>query len=276
MLPAPEACSPLPKHCIRAHSVRSIWKCIEAASAYVCQRTRTHPVWKLEERPSAFHRELVTVADSLRRFGYCTARCAQLHSVLQSHLLAERITVLEKSKKGGKKQETNKPQHQPPNPSRLIYSCDAPPYQVSASLHSRQRHNPAPIPSHGPKSGTVEGLYCWRQFCLQCCLSCHPGSSAGTPGRRVFTPDFHPDAPSHRQTAGHRCCSACPAHHAEAGKVAGTRQGKTPRQKLNVCTRACKGWHSPFPMSWFEDTSSLWLPLALGSWAAETHPTPTA
>lgn len=99
MLPAPEACSPLPKHCIRAHSVRSIWKCIEAASAYVCQRTRTHPVWKLEERPSAFHCKLVTVTDSPCRFGYCTLRCAQLHSVLQSHLLAERVTVVEKKEK---------------------------------------------------------------------------------------------------------------------------------------------------------------------------------
>lgn len=28
----------------------------------------------------------------------CTPSCAQLHSVLQSHLLAERITVVEKSK----------------------------------------------------------------------------------------------------------------------------------------------------------------------------------
>lgn len=97
LLPAPEACSPLPKHCIRAQSVRSIWKRAEAASTYVCQRTRTHPVWKLEERPSAFHRELVTVADSPCRFGYCVLSCAQLRSVLQSHLLAERITVLQKS-----------------------------------------------------------------------------------------------------------------------------------------------------------------------------------
>lgn len=96
LLPAPEACSPLPKHCIRAQSVRSIWKRAEAASTYVCQRTRTHPVWKREERPSAFHRELVTVADSPCRFGYCMLRCAQLRSVLQSHLLAERITVLQK------------------------------------------------------------------------------------------------------------------------------------------------------------------------------------
>lgn len=124
MLPAPEACSPLPKHCIRAHSVRSIWKCIEAASAYVCQRTRTHPVWKLEERPSAFHCKLVTVTDSPCRFGYCTLRCAQLHSVLQSHLLAERVTVMEKGKKN--KKTTNKSKHQPPNPRRLLYGWDAP------------------------------------------------------------------------------------------------------------------------------------------------------
>lgn len=62
-----------------------------------------------------------------------------------------------------------------------------------------------------------------------------------------------------RQAARRRCCSACPAHPAEGGKVAGTRQGKTLRQKQSVCTQACKGWHSPFPT-----TSSLCLPLAFG------------
>lgn len=94
------------------HSVRNIWKCIEASSAYVCQRTRTHPVWKQEERPSAFHRELVTVADSPCHFGYCMPSCAQLHSVLQSHLLAERITVLEKTKNKKNVIKTpNKPKH---------------------------------------------------------------------------------------------------------------------------------------------------------------------
>lgn len=39
----------------------------------------------------------------------------------------------------------------------------------------------------------------------------------------------------------------CPTHHEEAWKVAGIRQGKTLRQKLNLCIQACKGRHSPFP-----------------------------
>lgn len=161
MLPAPEACSPLPKHCIRAHSVRSIWKCIEAASAYVCQRTRTHPVWKLEERPSAFHCKLVTVTDSPCRFGYCTLRCAQLHSVLQSHLLAERVTVMEKGKKNKKKTLTNT---NPQIPGVCFMAGMPPPNRVSASLQFRQRHYPVPFPKHSPKSRLLQGPYCWRMF----------------------------------------------------------------------------------------------------------------
>lgn len=42
VLPAPGACSPLPKHCMRAGGVRN------AASACVCQRRGTHPVWMLQ------------------------------------------------------------------------------------------------------------------------------------------------------------------------------------------------------------------------------------
>lgn len=162
MLPAPEACSPLPKHCIRAHSVRSIWKCIEAASAYVCQRTRTHPVWKLEERPSAFHCKLVMVTDSPCRFGYCTLRCAQLHSVLQSHLLAERVTVMEKGKK--KKKPLTNPNTNPQIPGIHFMAGIPSPNWVSASLQFRQRHYPAPIPKHSPKSRLLWGPYCWRMF----------------------------------------------------------------------------------------------------------------
>lgn len=160
--------------------------------------------------------------------------------MLQSHLLAERVTGLGNGKNGKEIQKSpGESQRHPPNPS-----CHA--LHVKFQHHSEQRHYGAPAPNRAPNPG--QGWDCTLGETFTC-LPCHPGSSAGMPGAPVLTP---------------ASIQMSPHHQADGQKEGGRhRQSKILRQKQNTCAQAQKCWHSPHPI-----TSPLCVPLALGSWWA--------